>query len=821
MRDWFLTWDDPLALRIAADTRLTPTDYTDDQSWELALNGGEPAALGIRTTYGLRAREMRLFPVFSEGEREVSDPVAYVAPPALRAFFVNYLRVTFEPLPGLEVTAHYWVAESHVLAGQFTLINRDPERPPRAIKMALAGLLKPLSGAAEPASTARAGGAQNRPLGPSQREEFAVLEGQTGNLHVIVAMDDQARGDSAPHPMLVRTLELAYDQPQTIRWACAARPSTAEGLVLLREAFAREWEGEFARLELVNESLLEIETGDKDWDAALALAQNVTLRSFVGPTDKLPHPSFVFSRNPDRGYSRKGDGTDHSWLWDGQVATEAYVALPNIVHAAPELAKGVLLNWLAVQDERGFIDWKPGLGGQRNKALCIPLLATLAWKIYEDTHDAAFLDQVYLGLYRFFNVWFTSRHDRDGDGLPEWSHTIQSAFDDNPSFVRWQAWGQGADITAVESPDLASYLYREAVALLKIREVLGRPSEPEIAARVESLRQVIEAMWSDDTALYHYVDRDSHRVTRGEILATGRGNFAVDLARRFDPAARIVVRAIGPKEHKVALGVTVAGRSPRGRHRVEAFKRSQAQWYFGVATATSDKLYAEVERIEITGLTDEYEVVVATVDTTRQDQTLLLPLWAGIPEPERAEALVKRTVLDPDRFWRDYGIPNCAASDPAYSADNRGGSGGVWMMWNTMVCEGLIDQGYRTQAVELIARLMRAMIRNLSVDRSFSEAYNADTADGLGERDYLWGVAPVHLVLRAAGIRPITPRRVAISGDCAFPWPVTVRWKGLEVTRYGTSTTIRFPSEGVVTFEDTAPRLVEDPGPPEGLDEEA
>ncbi|HRE28820.1 MAG TPA: hypothetical protein PK954_19410, partial [Anaerolineales bacterium] len=71
------------------------------------------------------------------------DPVAYVAPPALRAFFVNYLRVTFEPLPDLEVTAHYWVAESHVLAGQFTLVNRDPERPTRAIKMALAGLLKP------------------------------------------------------------------------------------------------------------------------------------------------------------------------------------------------------------------------------------------------------------------------------------------------------------------------------------------------------------------------------------------------------------------------------------------------------------------------------------------------------------------------------------------------------------------------------------------------------------------------------------------------------------------------------------------------------
>lgn len=818
MRDWSLTQDDPLALRIAADTRLTPTDYADDHSWELALDGGEPPAVGVRTTYGLRARELRLFPIFAENGREVIDPAEFVARPALLTFFVNYLRAAFEPLPGLGVTAHYWVAESHVLAGQFTLVNQDPERPTRSVSLALAGILKPLTGGE--GGSVRVSAPLNRTLGPSQREEYAVLEGQSGNLNVLVAMDDEARGDSAPHPVLTRELELPYNEPVVVRWVCAARQSAAEGLVLLREVFAREWEGEFARLELVNESLLEIETGEKDWDAAFAFAQNVALRCFVGPTDKLPHPSFVFSRNPDRGYSRKGDGSDHPWLWDGQVATEAYVALPNIAHAAPELAKGILLNWLAVQDEHGFIDWKPGLAGQRNKALCIPLLATLCWKLYEDTHDLAFLDQCYLGLYRFFNVWFSSRYDRDGDGVPEWSHTIQSAFDDNPSFVRWQPWGQGADITAVESPDLTAYLFREATSLLKMREALGRPEEPEIAAHAATLRAALEAMWRDETALYHYVDRDSHAVTSGEVLARGRGNLAIDLARRFDPAARIVVRAVGPAEQKVALAVTVAGRSPRGRHRVEAFKRSQAQWYFGVATATSDKLYAEVERIEVSGLTDAYEVVVSTVDTTRQDQTLLLPLWAGVPNAQRAEALVRRSILDPDRFWRPYGIPNCAANEPVYRADNRGGSGGVWMMWNTMVCEGLLEYGFRAEAAELITRLMRSMIHSLREDRAFSEAYNADALDGLGEKDYLWGVAPVHLMLRTAGIRPISPRRVVIDGACPFPWPVTVRWKGLEVTRSGAHTTIRFPSEAVVTFEDDSARLVEDPGPPEVVEDD-
>ena len=107
------------------------------------------------------------------------------------------------------------------------------------------------------------------------------------------------------------------------------------------------------------------------------------------------------------------------------------------------------------------------------------------------------------------------------------------------------------------------------------------------------------------------------------------------------------------------------------------------------------------------------------------------------------------------------------------------------------------------------------MVHSLRTDRAFSEAYNADVLDGLGEKDYIWGVAPVRLMLTAAGIRPLSPRRVAIEGWSPFPWPITVRWKGLEVTREGRQTTIRFPSDAVVTFDDGEPRVVDDPGPPE------
>ena len=62
MREWNLTTGDPLQLTIAADARLCAPNYADDQIWQLDLGGGDPSALGLRTTYGLRARLMRIFP---------------------------------------------------------------------------------------------------------------------------------------------------------------------------------------------------------------------------------------------------------------------------------------------------------------------------------------------------------------------------------------------------------------------------------------------------------------------------------------------------------------------------------------------------------------------------------------------------------------------------------------------------------------------------------------------------------------------------------------------------------------------------------------
>jgi hypothetical protein len=192
-----------------------------------------------------------------------------------------------------------------------------------------------------------------------------------------------------------------------------------------------------------------------------------------------------------------------------------------------------------------------------------------------------------------------------------------------------------------------------------------------------------------------------------------------------------------------------------------------------------------VEALEVEGAAPGQRVRASFVDYTREDQTLLLPLWAGIPDPQRAEALVRRTLCDPARFWRPYGIPNCSAQDPAYSSANRSGSGGVWMMWNTMLGEGLCDYGYFAEAWELFGRIMAAQLRCLSEEQSFREAYDSDSAEGLGDRDYLWGTVPLHLLTRLHGVQVLSPTRVRLLPADTCGRRIVVRHHGVTVAREG------------------------------------
>ncbi len=799
MRDWSLGPGDPLYLTLAADSRLCVPDYTNDHIWELGVGGGEPPAISLRTTYGLRARSMRLFLRFTEGGQTVSDPAAFPGAPRLRRFYPNFLRLDFSPFENLEVSAEYWIPESNAAAGQLTFVNRSTAT--RQVRFEVCGVLAPLDG---------------QGLSPVQQQMVNVLVGQTSGLTPVLFMTGGPKPGPGPHATLMLDLELGPGATRQLTFALAAKDSLAASFELARHTAARPWQAERARIELFNAAdTIEIQTGDKDWDAALAFSQRAALGLFFRGTDKLPHPSFVLSRQPDHGFSHKGDGSDYPPGWSGQTPLDAYY-LASLIPGAPGLAKGLLLNFLAAQTENGEVDHKPGLAGQRAKVLAAPMLASLAWQLSRNGEDESFLANVFPKLKKFFWAWFSPEHDADHDNLPEWDHLLQTGFEDNPLFDGWHPWSQGVNISTVRCPALISMLYREAASLLRMAERLDKTDEiPLLKIQVDGLKAALDASWNPRVALYAYRDRETGLSLPGKVVARGKGGAnAIRPKVEFEQPVRLLIeiqtKSPAAKRPQVEIGEYAIKGEP------EIIEGHQFQWHSGGLVATSQKVYTRLGRVKARGLDVKDKVIVHTVDLTAEDQTLLLPLWAGTGDQQHIQGMIGRTLLDAEHFDRPFGIPALPhlpetpgpASDAGQHSEAEIVGMSVHLPWNHLIGEGLLAYGFRIEATRLTAHLMNATIQSLKQASAFYQYYHAERGTGIGERNGLGGFAPVGLFLQALGVTIFSSTRVRLEGQNLFPWPVTLKYRGLTVVRELDQTVVTFPNGSTVTVTDTSPTIV-------------
>jgi hypothetical protein len=789
MREWQLKIGDPLELTLAADVRLGPTSYTDDQIWELTLGGGEPPALALNTTFGLRATSMRLFPRFKEGDETVCDPSAFAVPPVIHRLYPNYLRLIFSPFAGIEVESEVWVPSSQSLAGRLRLTNTSALE--RTLQFELAALLTPTTG---------------ERMAPAELQAATILIGRTANLVPLVFLTGGPEISSGPYPALRHSLAIPPGGSRQYIWCQAALETAESSFELSRKTAARNWEAEIAHLELLNSGLVEIYSGEPEWDIAFTLAQKTALTLFSGPTEHLPAPSLLATRQPDQGYSSRGDGSDYDHAWNGQTPLDAYYLSGLVLPGAPDLAKGLLRNFMHAQEADGSVDWKPGLGGQRSKLLATPLLASLAWRIYQATQDRKFLEEVFPGLMRFVQAWFTPDHDRDGDGVPEWDHPMQAGYEDHPVFSRWHPWAQGVEINTAESPALCALLYSEYQALVQIARLLERSEPlPALQSLADHLRLALETSWDPQVFTYQYWDRDTHQSPHSDLLGVRLGPGLIDMHQHFDPPIRLLIRIETHDESRRHPTVHVHGTSTTGQHRVERIGDERFRWFLGLGSLTGERTYKSLEHVEVLGLNPDDRVIVTSIGFDCSDITTLLPLWAGIPEAGRASELVENTITPPGSYWHPYGMPACPCPPEGADADTCQSTS---LPWNSLVGEGLLHYGFRDQAAQLVTRLMSAIVNSLKQDHAFRQFYHSETGQGLGERNALGGLAPLELFLGTLGVRIISAQRVFLSGFNPFPWPVTVKYRGLTVLCQKSKTMVIFPDGQTVTVDDPTPRMV-------------
>ena len=777
MRAWNLNLSDPYTLSLAADQRLTPTDYTNDQIWDLLLGSGDPASVLLQTSFGLRARNMRIFPRFIEKDNAVSAPADFETPVRIKKFHPNYIQLAFSPFAGIDAVCEFWVPQGQTLAGRIKISNHGVT--PRKLRLELAALLNP-------------SGKDGQAMTPVKREAVTILEGQTGDLAPVLFLTGGARGYTSPYAALIHELDLLPTQSRRFTWVNANLEDPNESFLLARSTAARNWDAEIACIEMTNAGQVEIHTGNPDWDAVLAFSQSTAYQLLLSPSEHLAHPSFVSARRPDQGYSPRGDGSDHGYLWEGQTAIETWYLTQLLLPGEPETAKGLLRNLLEQQSKDGEIDWKPGLAGQRARMLATPVLVSTAWRIYETSGDLEFLKSVFTALLNFIHRWFHERQDQDRDGIPEWDNSLQSGFDSNPSFSRWYAWSQAADMRYAESPDLCAMLLRECRLLIQMAEITGRrEAVPPLLALSENLESALTTCWDANRATYQYWDRDTHQSQKGSRLAEHRGNGKIKLKTIFDFPHRLMLKLKIDSSLLPQAEIRVQGTLPdKGKH-VEEIMRSQITWIDGMGTVTLGQVLSKIDSIEISGVPDDGKTSVFAVDHKIQDHTLLTPLWAKHPTPDRVKKIIQRKLQKASQYGRPYGIP-AAVKGPA--GDGAEYCEGTWLPWNMMIIEGLLAYDAQAEAVYIFSGIMAAAAATLKQEHFFRKHYHADTGKGMGERNILSGIPPAGLFLEILGVRIHSPWRVQVNGLNPYPWPVTLKFRGLRVEYKEASINITFPN---------------------------
>jgi hypothetical protein len=783
MRTWKLSAGDPLHLTLAADIRLGPTDYANDIIWELNLGQGEPPALAVQTNFGLRARWMQFFPIFYRAGTSVIDPAAFHTPPQVVRILPNYCEITYAPFDGIEARAEYRVASSQALAGRLRLTNKSVL--PHNLRLDWVCVLNPL-GFGE--------GMAAMPMGLG-----TALQGRTDGLAVVCYLLGGPQPNKGPYPGLSLQYELYPGASVESNWAAAAHAVTDEAFDLAQAAAGRPWEAETARIELRNSAdLFDIITGEPDWDVAFALGQRAACSLLMANPEHLPATSFVLSRRIDQGASAKGDGSDHPYLWSGQTALDSCY-LASLLPGCPALAEGLVRNFLSAA-EKGYPDFKPGLAGQRTRHLAQPLLASLALQ----SSSQSFLEESYPALLDFFKVWLGEDYDPDGDGLPQWEHPIQTGLESSPLYDRWNPNAQGLEIAFVESPGLGAMLCREARSLAEIAARLGRTDDlPWLEAQNARIRQVVERMWDRHDHLYRYRDAFSHTSRAGRELLSFQGPGEFPVRRKLPTPVRVVIQIEAEEESTRAVIAHVHGVNEEGAVFEETLSPRDFTWSRGHGWTTSRQIFSQVTRVELVGPADSDRGRMIIPDFTLQDLSLFLPLWAGIPDEARAKYLVEKHLLG--RYLETYGLPLCPPdkrpADPPELA-------GVAMPWNAWLGEGLLAAGYRTQAADLVTRLMEAVLTSLKKGLGFRQYYHASSGQGLGERDHLWGLPPLGLFLRTAGLERITPNEIIVRGSNPFPWPITVKYQRMTITREGEKTTLALPGrQPVVTSGEQLQRI--------------
>ncbi|MFZ3151693.1 MAG: hypothetical protein WA116_08435 [Anaerolineaceae bacterium] len=756
---------DPIGLTLAADQQFTPLHPTLDAVWQILLDPQKP--LLASTSFGLQARSFAIFPTFLVENKPISQVQAFYSPPRVEKIYSNYASLVFSPSANFEVCYELWAVQSTNLLSRLTLSNSNSRKASYSIQ--IAADLTPI------------GAAAGMNLAAHKYQNY--LQGSSGALTIALVMDATSQPVNSPFPALQWNGELEPGQSASLHWRCSIAESQEECLAAAVAAFPTNWDAEVARLERVHQAnLVEVLTPNADWNAVFLTSQNQAFQSVVRTIEAPDTLKIISQRNPDFSYFQSAEPQRRLSLNPPTLAAlPLFQSAQMLLPARVDLLRDLLLNSLpAVEDTRI-------LPSPRRKALPFPCLANLILKTFSHLQDRSFLEQLLPFLRENTLAWFDQDHDLDQDGLPEWTTFAQTGLFIAPVFDFFSPAGLPTQISTTESISLAGLLASELTALETIARIL------EDSQTQDTCHQLLIKLQSQLSAQLEkhpgvaYWDRDSHLSPEGQILFNGYLSNLAPESLTPSSAARINLMILTESYSRKPSSITISGRGLNGDSCQEVFQAGEILHLPDYYMITSRKVYRQIDQLILPGLPQESHLSIYVADLTGKDVGNFLAWQPHEPEEGSAEGDAGKVFVSEDSQTR-YGLPEIMPKDPLTSQTSL-----INPAWNNLVLEHLLQIGAKKEAFELFSRLMQGTIQVLKQEHALYEGFSDVDGCAYGKRNSVGGLLSLELFLDLIGVRIFNSNKVSVSGENPLPWPVTVRFQGLEITRDGKNTTVTMP----------------------------
>ena len=322
---------------------------------------------------------------------------------------------------------------------------------------------------------------------------------------------------------------------------------------------------------------------------------------------------------------------------------------------------------------------------------------------------------------------------------------------------------------------MASLLIKELKSCIQISEIIGNDSQTHwLESKLTNLSKSLQATWSRKKKQFLYRDSVLHTSYAGINLFKDNVSGIIKINKKLRTNQRLVFHFTSPHENTRNIQIFIHGKTPEGET-VEEISARQIRWNGKTGFVTSSFAFTSIMEIEIHNISKDETLELKTADFTATDITSLLPLWAEESSPKRTKSLVDWIN---DEFLQPYGLPLVPYKLQPEKIDLYNV---VDLPVNALVTMGLIECGFRDEAMTLWSNNINAITKNLKLFRKFMKYYDASDGYGSGDYNIINGMAPLRVFIRLAGIKKWNPKEIIIDSTSQFEETVNIRYRGITV----------------------------------------